>query len=88
MRGVHYYPSGALCWFETNQYGDPTGSVYYIKKVPDMELLKIPQRQRGYKKLMKDKSKKYSMKESLIKDKPDSEVWSYEKPCFDKQQKG
>lgn len=29
-----YYPRGALCWFECNQYGEPLGTVIFIEKVP------------------------------------------------------
>ena len=82
MRGVHYYPSGALCWFETNQYGDPNGSVYYVRKIPDMKLLETPRRQRGYKKLMKQKCKRNNLKENLTKESVDTEVWEFKKPCF------
>ena len=71
MHGVHYFPSGALCWFETNQYGDPLGSVYYIKKVPDLKLLEIPRRQRSYKQLLQ--KKKYSIKDNLTRERFDME---------------
>jgi len=82
MRGVHYYPSGALCWFETNQYGDPTGSVYYVRKIPDKKLLEIPRRQRDFRKLLKQQKKKYCVKDNLIKENVDTEQWTYEKPRF------
>ena len=80
MRGVHYYPSGALCWFETNQYGDPTGTVYFIKKIPDIKMLEIPRRQRSFKKLLQ--KKKASIKDSLIKPNVDMEVIETKKPRF------
>ena len=57
FRGVHYYPSGALCWFETNQYGDPTGTIYYARKIPDMKLLEIPRRRRGFAALLNNRKK-------------------------------
>ena len=82
MRGVHYYPSGALCWFECNQYGDPTGSVYYVKKIPDYKLLEVPRRQRGFKKLLKQQKKIYSIKDNLIRDNINTEQWNFEKPRF------
>ena len=81
MHGVHYYPSGALCWFETNQYGDPTGTVYYVRKIPDMELLEKPFMQRGLKKLKQKKI--YNVKDSLIRTRPDMEVLPTKKPRFD-----
>ena len=80
MGGVHYYPSGALCWFETNQYGDPTGSVYYVKKIPDMKLLETPRRQRGFRKLLKQQNKVMNLKEKFTKERADTEEWSYPKP--------
>lgn len=80
MRGKHYYPVGALCWFETNQYGDPTGSVYYIKRVPDMALLELPRKERGYKKLMSQQKKKLSLKEKFSKNRSDETQLEYSKP--------
>ena len=82
MRGVHYYPSGALCWFETNQYGDPTGSVYYARKIPDERILNIPRWQRGFKKLLKQKARKIPLNEAIAKERPDTEQWNYEKLRF------
>ena len=55
MKGVHYYPKGLLCWFETNQYGDPIGSVYVIKPIPDMVYLQTPRRKRGFRQVLSDK---------------------------------
>jgi len=71
MRGVHYYPSGALCWFECNQYGDPTGTVYYARKIPDIKLLEIPRRQRGFAALLNKKDKRLNLKQKLIKENTD-----------------
>lgn len=83
MGGVHYYPSGALCWFETNQYGEPLGPVYYMRKIPDMKLLEIPRRQRGYKKLLKQQKRTISTKEKLIKENADTEMRPTVKPRFE-----
>lgn len=82
MRGVHYYPSGALCWFECNQYGDPTGSVYYARKIPDMKLLDIPRRKRGYKRLLAQQNRKITYKEKWIKEQNDYEQITDKKPQF------
>ena len=85
MYGKHYYPSGALCWFETNQYGDPIGSVYYARKIPDMKLLEIPRRQRGYKRLLKQQEKKkHNINEILSRENIDTEQWSVCKPRLNK----
>jgi len=32
---VHYHPRGGLCWFECDAYGRETGSVVWIKRVPE-----------------------------------------------------
>lgn len=39
LRGKHYHPEGALCWYACNQYGDPTGEVIYARKVPIKNLM-------------------------------------------------
>ena len=80
MHGVHYYPSGALCWFEANQYGDPIGTVYYVRKIPDKKLLEIPRSQRSYKTLLK--KKKPTVKENLTKENIDTEEMKYKKLRF------
>lgn len=82
MYGVHYYPSGALCWLETNQYGDPVGSIYIVRKVPDLKLLEKPMRERGMRKLLQDQNRKLTLNEKFAKEKPDTEQWNYEKPRF------
>ena len=88
MRGVHYYPKGMLCWFETNQYGDPLGSVYIIKNVPDMELLELPRRQRGYRQLLKNQNKEISLKELFARDRFDTEKIAVVKPKLHKYKEG
>ena len=82
MRGVHYYPSGALCWFETNQYGDPLGPVYYVRKIPDMKLLDLPKGQRGYKRLLKRQKAKPKLKDLITKERSDTVQWEYKKPRY------
>lgn len=80
LKGVHYYPKGALCWFETNQYGDPTGSVYFARRVPDMKYLEIPRRQRGYKRLLQQQNKRKNYKEILSRERNDIEIIDTVKP--------
>lgn len=82
MRGVHYYPSGALCWFECNQYGDPIGTVYYARKIPNMDLLKIPRRQRGFAGLLNKQKKKENLKEKFAKENADMKQIEMRKPRF------
>lgn len=81
-KGVHYHPSGALCWFETNRYGDPTGAVYYVRKIPVKELLYKPWEERGYKKLLRQRSERKSIKDALTKEMADTEQWQTVKPRF------
>ena len=88
LRGVHYYPKGALCWFETNQYGDPLGSVYLIKFVPDMELLSKPFNERGYRQLLKKQKTKLSLKELFSREQKDMEVMTVVKPKLHKYKEG
>lgn len=78
----HYYVSGALCWFECNQYGEPTGPVYYIKKIPDEKQLELDKRQRGYKKLLQHQKKKLTTKDLWIRERADVIEWKYEKPRY------
>lgn len=84
MRGVHYYPKGALCWFECNRYGDPTGSVYVARRIPDMKLLDLPLKQRGYRRLLKQQNKKINIKELLIRERSDTETRDVVKPKLPK----
>lgn len=44
-----YYPKGALCWFECNQYGEPLGTAIFIETVPRRKLVKTDS---GHKRLM------------------------------------
>jgi len=78
FKGIHYYPSGALCWFESNQYGEPIGSVYYARKIPDNKLLALPKEQRGYSKLKKQKSEQKKIKDLFAKERPDTIQFSAE----------
>ena len=88
MRGVHYYPKGALCWFETNQYGDPTGSVYFVRQIPDMKLLETPKNERGYRRLIRNQNKKEQLKNLFAKEKPDTDSIAVVKPKLHKYMKG
>ena len=88
MHGVHYYPKGALCWFETDQYGDLTGSAYYARGIPVVELLSIPVKQRGFQRLMAHQNKKYTYKELLSKERADTDILAVVKPKLHKYKKG
>ena len=50
FKGKHHVPRGALFWFTCNSYGDLTGSCYFIKNVPDMELMGQSYMGTGYRK--------------------------------------
>lgn len=73
FKGKHYYPSGALCWFECNRFGDPTGSVYYVRKVPDMKLLENIWRKCNYKRLLQRQNRKYKLNELFARESVDTE---------------
>ena len=88
MRGVHYYPKGALCWFETNQYGDPIGSLYIARMIPDMEYLSLPKKQRGYQQLLKKYNRKLSIKELFTRELPDTETMAATNNTLHKRTKG
>ena len=88
MNGVHYYPKGALCWFESNQYGDPLGSIYLVKFIPDLKLLDIPRDERGYQQLLKTQKIKLSLKELFAREQKDTETITVVKPKLHKYMKG
>ena len=88
MHGVHYHPKGALCWFETNQYGDPMGSLYIARMIPDKKIMELPKKQRGYQQLMKKYNRKLSLKELLSREPQDTETLAVVKPILHKYKKG
>lgn len=63
----HFHPYGALCWFSCNQYGDPTGDVYFIKKVPEFRWI-FDFSNRGFQQLKKIKSEKPMINTILSRD--------------------
>ena len=87
FKGIHYYPKGALCWFECNKYGDPTGAVYFIRRVPDEKYLEIPRRKRGYKRLLEKQNYKPTIKELLLKEREDVTIIPTVKPRLHQNRK-
>lgn len=67
MRGKHYHPYGYLCWYECDSYGDPTGKVYLIKKVPEYVWI-FDFGKKGYQKLKKDRERIPPLKEVLSRE--------------------
>ena len=55
FRGKHYHPVGAVCWYECNAYGEPTGNLIYIHKVPVQELMWDFNKKREFKRINPDK---------------------------------
>ena len=80
MYGRHYYPVGALCWFETNAYGEPTGSVYYIRKNPVYLLRDRHNSQTAFKRLKAFRNRTYEANEILARSGPGYEVIPTVKP--------
>lgn len=88
MHGTHYYPKGALCWFETNQYGDLLGPVYFVRRIPDMKMLELPLKERGLKRLKGQQNKKKTLIDILTKEKNDTEILETKKPKLHKWREG
>ena len=86
--GVHYYPKGALCWFETNQYGDPTGSVYFVRKIPDIKMLELPMNERGFRRLKAQQCKEKTLNGILSKENIDTGTLETIKPKLHKWREG
>lgn len=86
--GTHYYPKGALCWFEANRYGDPIGSVYFARRIPDMKMLELPMVQRGFRRLKAQRASKKNFKYVLVKDRYDTETKETIKPKLHKWKEG
>ena len=63
----HFHPYGALCWFSCNQYGDPTGNVYFIKKVPEFRWI-FDFSNRGFQQLKKTLAKQQELKDLFTSD--------------------
>ena len=66
-KGKHYHPHGYLCWYECNRYGDPTGQVIPIKRVPEYVWI-FDFSNKGYQKLKKDQSKVWRLSEVIAKE--------------------
>ena len=54
-RGKHYHPEGAVCWYECNAYGDPTGHLIYVHNVPIKDLMWDFKKKREFKQINPDK---------------------------------
>lgn len=65
--GKHFHPYGALCWFSCNQYGDPTGEVVFIKRVPEFRWI-FDFSNRGFQQLKKMRAMKPGLIELLTSD--------------------
>ena len=67
-KGKHYHPKGMLCWFECNSYGEPTGIVQPIKKVPEYVWI-FDFKNKGYQRLKREQKRIPPLKEVLTRDK-------------------
>lgn len=66
----HFHPRGSLCWFSCNQYGDPTGTTIFIKKVPEWRYI-FDFSNRGYQQLKRERERVREANELLT-----SDVWA------------
>lgn len=55
FKGKHYHPEGAVCWYECNAYGEPTGSLIYVHRVPIADLMWDFDKKRKFKQINPDK---------------------------------
>lgn len=62
--GKHYHPYGYLCWYEANNYGEPTGVAHVIKKVPEYVWI-FDFANKGYQQMKRDKAKEKTIPEVL-----------------------
>ena len=63
----HFHPRGSLCWFSCNQYGDPTGTTIFIKKVPEWRYI-FDFSNRGYQQLKRERERMREANELLTSD--------------------
>lgn len=63
----HFHPYGALCWFSCNRYGDPTGDVYFVKKVPEFRWI-FDFKNRGFQQLKKTLTEQPKLKDLFTSD--------------------
>lgn len=55
FKGKHYHPEGAVCWYECNAYGEPTGGLIYVHRVPITSLMWDFAKKREFKQINPDK---------------------------------
>lgn len=60
-----YYPHGALCWFECNEFGEPQGTVIFIEKIPRKNKGKTDS---GFARLQKSQSAIMPLKTKLARE--------------------
>lgn len=77
FKGVHYHPEGALCWYECNRYGDPTGVVIYARKVPIENLMWSFSQKKKFR--MRNFSRQKTIQQVLMSE-PGHELYPLAKP--------
>lgn len=70
-RGKHYHPEGAVCWYECNAYGEPTGCLIYVHNVPIAELMWDFEKKRKFKQINPDKPERKTI-QFLLSNEPDA----------------
>lgn len=71
FKGKHYHPEGAVCWYECNAYGEPTGSLIYVHKVPIADLMWDFEKKRKFKQINPDKPERKTI-QYLLSHEPDT----------------
>lgn len=66
-KGKHYHPRGYLCWYGCNQYGEMTGFIQPIKKVPEYVWI-FDFKNKGYQRLKREKEVKPKLNELFAMD--------------------
>lgn len=69
--GVHYHPEGAVCWYECNIYGEPTGHLIYVHRVPITSLMWDFDKKRKFKQINPDKPERKTI-QFLLSHEPDA----------------
>ena len=66
-KGKHYHPRGMLCWYSCNSYGETTGTVIPIKRVPEYVWI-FDFKNKGFQRLKREQNVIPPLNEVLTRD--------------------